>query len=410
MKILYLVHQFYPMHHTGTEKFLLNLSTAIQKWGHKVKVLSYSFYDDSFYTTDGSNILSRNFSYKGIEVIAFKYRKYPKEFGFALEDPQISSFTEKIVSDEKPDIVHVAHTMRVGEFINTAMRLRTPYIITMTDFWLMCPKAILYTSKNTLCMGPEKGVACKHFCPEYDQDSIRQRLHQAERFFRNASSVIAPSRFLGSLFKNEFPFLEPKVIPYGIDFSRVKRNKRMYDGAGKFVMLFAGQIDYHKGVHVLIDAVRRMKHQNVVLKLYGSGPDAAMKNFKEMAKGDSRIEFCGVYTEDQIGDVFSGADIVVIPSNWHENNTIVMREALASQVPCVVSNAGGMIEKIQDGVNGFIFRMGDVVHLKEVLENIITHPELVRSMKKNLKSYSLTTVEQEAYAYEQEYEEILKKR
>ena len=42
MKIVYLVHQFYPEFQAGTEKFLLNTARMAQKNGHKVHVLTYS--------------------------------------------------------------------------------------------------------------------------------------------------------------------------------------------------------------------------------------------------------------------------------------------------------------------------------------------------------------------------------
>jgi len=254
-------------------------------------------------------------------------------------------------------------------------------------------------------MGPEKGLACKSFCPEFDFNSISQRLRLTEQFFQNASSVIAPSRFLAKLFKTEFQFLEPKYMPYGIDFSYIKRNTRSFNGTGKFVLMYAGQIDYHKGVHILIDAFKQLKGENLRLKIYGSGPEKTVRSFQETARVDHRIEFCGVYKEDQIGEIFSNVDIAVIPSNWHENNTITMREALACHVPCIVSSAGGMMEKIQDGVNGFVFRMGDAVHLREVLEKVISSPELLQMGKKNLHRYSITTAEQEAFGYERVYQQ-----
>jgi glycosyltransferase involved in cell wall biosynthesis len=407
MKILYIVHQFYPMHYTGTEKFLLNLTTTMQKWGHNVKVLTYSFYEDSFYDTTADGIISKEFFYKGIPVLAFKQVSPPEDLNWGIENREVVRFAERELLREKPDVIHLAHGMRTSEFILAAQRLGIPYVVTLTDFFLVCPKCILITSQQSLCFGPQQGEACKNMCPEFSNAYIRHRLSFAKQMLSGASCVVAPSKFLGDLFKNEFNDLELKIIPYGIDFSLVKRNVRVYNSQGKFIILYAGQLNYHKGVQVLIDAFMQVRNKDLVLKLYGSGPDAAMRNFNEMAKGDKRIEFCGVYKEDQIGEIFSSADIVVIPSNWHENNTIVMREALASHVPCVVSNAGGMIEKIRDGVNGFVFRMGDAVHLKEVLEKIISRPELMQNIKLHLRRHSLTTVEQEAYAYEEEYKRIV---
>lgn len=49
MRILYLIHQFYPECFTGTEKIFLNVVTMAQKYGHRVKVMTYSSYEDSSY-------------------------------------------------------------------------------------------------------------------------------------------------------------------------------------------------------------------------------------------------------------------------------------------------------------------------------------------------------------------------
>jgi len=406
MKILYLVHQFYPDHYTGTEKFLLNLASVAQRWGHSVKVLTYRFGGDNANNVGDGLVDFQNYLYKGIEVLSFTYKSYPADFGFGVEDANLWSISEKVLSDENPDLIHVAHPMRVGEFIKSARRLNVPYVITLTDFWLMCPKAILLTSGKELCYGPQRGEMCQHACPEFSNASIVSRLANAEEILRGAKAVIVPSRFLGSLFKHEFPFLEPRVIPYGIDFTNIKRNARTYTGEEELTFIFAGQIDYHKGVHILLDAFKRLSGK-AKLKLYGSGPEGAMRNFKEMAKGHSNIEFCGVYAENKLGEIFGSVDVAVIPSNWHENNTIVMREALASNVPCIVSSGEGMIEKIQDGMNGFIFRMGDADHLKEIVDRITARPGILEEMKRNIHTYALTTVEQEAYAYVEEYQKLI---
>ena len=41
MKILYVVHQFFPNHITGTERLTLNIAKQIQRMGHEVTVLTY---------------------------------------------------------------------------------------------------------------------------------------------------------------------------------------------------------------------------------------------------------------------------------------------------------------------------------------------------------------------------------
>lgn len=404
MKILYIIHQFYPTHHAGTEKFLLNLATTMQKWGHKVRVLTYDYSPDGVPPLEST---LRSYLYKGIDILAIRDPRPTSDLHYRIGDPRFTGLAESVLREESPDLLHIAHSMRLSEFVLAAGRLSIPYLVTMTDFFLMCPRCTLFTEKRTLCMGPEHGEACAVSCQSYPSDVIRERLKAGKIILLNAAKLVAPSRFLGHLFKREFPFIAPRVIPYGIDYNRIKVNRRKYTGTEDFVILFAGQLDFHKGVHVLIDAVRRVKAGNLRLKIYGAGPLAAVRHFKDQASHDSRIEFCGVYGEDVIGDVFSQADVIAIPSMWHENNTIVMREAIASHLPALVSNAGGMVEKIRDGYNGFVFRMGDSQDLQRVIEQLLSNPELLTRVRNNLLRSTLISVEQEAFAYEQEYQQIL---
>jgi hypothetical protein len=77
MKIVYLVHQFYPECYTGTEKFVLNLSGMVQKAGNRVKVITYSFYEDSFYDQRRGEILCKDFLYKGIPYWPSNTNSFP---------------------------------------------------------------------------------------------------------------------------------------------------------------------------------------------------------------------------------------------------------------------------------------------------------------------------------------------
>ena len=54
----------------------------------------------------------------------------------------------------------------------------------------------------------------------------------------------------------------------------------------------------------------------------------------------------------------------VLPS-YVESFGMVLIEAMASGCPVIVSDAGGIIDIIEEGVTGFIFRKGDYIDLKE---------------------------------------------
>ena len=75
------------MHYTGTEKFILNIAKMMQKAGHKIKVVTYSFYDDEFYDQTIGRLLMKEFTYKGVPVIALKHPSIPESIHSYYNDP-----------------------------------------------------------------------------------------------------------------------------------------------------------------------------------------------------------------------------------------------------------------------------------------------------------------------------------
>ena len=407
MKILYLIHQFYPEFYTGTEKFVLNLSTMMQKAGNRVKVITYSFYEDSFYDQRRGEILCKEFLYNGIPILAIKHKQLPDDIHHAIGNTAITEIADDLIRMEQADIVHIGHTMRVGALAQALNSLGIPYILTLTDFFLACPKVNLVPSRQPLCNGPKQGEACGKLCPELKSDYIHQRLAAAKNILSNARMLIAPSAFVAGVFMQEFPGLAVKVVHHGLSFERLKRNQRTYANGDRIVFCYAGSFNSYKGTHVLVEAFKRLNRSNAVLKIYGSGPDESyVKSLTSMAATNSNIEFCGVFPESQTGEVLSNVDVVVVPSLCYENYPMTLHEALACNIPVIATNLGGMAEKIKDGFNGFLFNMGDSRHLQTVLEAIVNDPRVLNPLKRNISSMMIQGVEQEAYTYARAYRSL----
>src|SRR4030095_145748 len=329
MKIVYLIHQFYPEFYTGTEKFVFNLSTMMQKAGNKVKVISYSFYEEELYSYSRGNLLCKEYIYKGVPVLAIRHKKTPDDLHEAFDNKALSEIATDLITKEKPDIVHIGHPMRVAALAQVLPSLSIPYIVTLTDFFLVCPKVNLVTSENALCAGPENGGACRKMCPELPSDYVARRLKAAKEILFSANLIVAPSRFLAGIFKREFRELEVKIISHGLNFNQLKPNEKRYTRDDRVVFCYAGSFNPHKGTHVLIEAFRRLNRSNALLKIYGSGPEESyVKSLTSMAATNGNIEFCGVYPESQTGEVLSNVDVVVVPSLCYENYPMTLHEAL----------------------------------------------------------------------------------
>ena len=63
-----------------------------------------------------------------------------------------------------------------------------------------------------------------------------------------------------------------------------------------------------------------------------------------------------------------------MPSLWFENRPLVVLEALAARVPLLVSDLGGMVELVQEGVAGWRVTAGDVGAMAERLSALLKDP------------------------------------
>ena len=70
-------------------------------------------------------------------------------------------------------------------------------------------------------------------------------------------------------------------------------------------------------------------------------------------------------------------DLLVVPSTWYENTPFVILEAFEAGVGVICSDLGGMVEVIEDGVNGFRFEAGNAEAMAGVIERCLADPQSV---------------------------------
>ena len=407
MKVVFLVHQFYPEFQAGTEKFVFNMAHMAQKNGNKVKVITYSLGDVRSFPYRSGGILYKEFHYQGIPVLAWRYEKEPADLHYVI-DPNIDlTFAYEILRQEKPDLIHAGHLMRVYPFILAAKQLNIPYLLTLTDFHLICPRIILAPTPDSLCSGPEHGRNCYSFCGDLPKDLIDERLSFSTEIIQNAASIISPSRFLARVFEHEIDNIKVITNPHGIRQSNIKYHSQVYNKGDHIRFGFIGNLSRHKGVHVLVNAFVGLNSRNASLSIFGSGDKAYREKLVEMS-GDANVKFMGTFQAAELGEVFEQIDVLIAPSICYENYPFVISEAFASIVPVIASNLGGMAERIQAGNNGYLFTAGDTSELEIILRNIITDPTIINPMKEFIRIKELVpNIEQEAYVYNRLYKTIV---
>jgi glycosyltransferase involved in cell wall biosynthesis len=165
-----------------------------------------------------------------------------------------------------------------------------------------------------------------------------------------------------------------------VGFVPVALIPRHVEGEEKIVQ-FVGAPWYLKGADLLIEAFRRLSGDfpDVKLKLLGYYPNADRERLKALTAGSTQIEILSARTNPEVIELISKALIFVLPSRCEGTPRVVI-EAMASGVPVIGSDVGGIPYLIHDGQNGFVVPAGDVSGLEARLRQLLSDPELRKTM------------------------------
>lgn len=407
MRILYVVHQFFPKGYTGTERLVLNLAKQMQRMGHYVEVLTYGIEDDNTGFLNQDGIMYKRYIFQNIPVISIKYLNIDDNINFTIFEDRLRNILNEFITKGKFDIMHVAHSMRIGYAAKIARSLNVPYVLTLTDFWLICPRGIFVTLKGELCYQGGNILKCTKEClGNFSPDHIQKRIKESKDIFQHASYRISATKFLKKLFEIN-GFSDINIIKFGTDYSNVRPNIKMYFKDSDITIGYLSSLMPHKGAHILLDAFMNADMNNIRLKIYGDYLNQThyYEQLKKIVNGNKNVKFCGEYKYEKMADIFDGIDLMIVPSIWWENSPLVLLGALAHKVPAIVPNLGGMTEVIENGKNGFTYDAGDVESLVNVIRKIGNNPTILNDIKNNIQCPP--RIEEEAFEYEKIYSNLI---
>lgn len=404
MHILYLIHQFYPNHYSGTERVIFGTASYLQKLGHKVTILTYSHEEDTSYPYHMDEIFYKEYMFEGLNVISVKSNHTSYNSSYFI--PNESSVYKHIIKEINPDIIHAGHLMYMNAFLKAGKQLEIPYVLSLTDFWMICHKSQMLTDGGFLCSGPDEGKQCKQLCMGLEKDYYENRFIQASQILNESAANIVSSKFLHHMMDYSIKNFKSINIPYGLNFSYLDVNNNYYKEDSKLNFLFSGTLSKHKGIDTVIKAFKNIKNKNFTLNIYGDGP---MREYVENeVKNENNLNFLGSYSKEDTKKLIRENDIVLVPSAWYENNPIILQEMIAANLPPIVSNIGSLPEMIKHEETGFVFEMSNDNDLKNIIEQIIDNPIKLNKIKENMyQNYEVITIEQQVLAYLDIYENAL---
>jgi glycosyltransferase involved in cell wall biosynthesis len=411
MRILFVLHQFFPEFASGTERVALNLARMAQRAGHHVHVLAGSV--DPLGT--GAVPVEAPFTgcfrltYDGLPVTLLPRRLLPPTADIGLDaDESLADQVAAWMQQQRFEVAHVLHTMRTATAVLAAQRCGLPYVITLTDFFVPCARINLVTLEGEACDGPQGGRRCAQDCltPPWTPDTYRQRYEQASALLAGAAERVAPSEFVARRYRESFPDLAFRVIPHGIDLLALadpSAKAAPRDPAGPLRLVYAGVLVPQKGLNVLLRALALLDGRNLTLTVLGAahGDPAYHREVRALAAADPRVELMGALEAPQVFAQFRRADLLCLPSQISESYSLVLHEAAAAGASALVSDLGAPAERVGETGAGRVVAHADPRAWAEAIAAVLDQPQLLPSWQQRLPLP--LRVEEEAFFYESLY-------
>lgn len=148
------------------------------------------------------------------------------------------------------------------------------------------------------------------------------------------------------------------------------------------LVLYVGRLSREKDLDQLLEPLRRLSGYGVRLALVGSGP--GRPELERMFAGTPTV-FTGYLGGEDLAAAYASADVFAFPSTT-ETLGLVALESMASGVPVVGADAGGIPFAVDDGRTGFLIQPGDVDGWTERLRQLLTDPALRQQMSAAARS------------------------
>ena len=195
-------------------------------------------------------------------------------------------------------------------------------------------------------------------------------MHNSNRVNR----VFAISKSVAKAMKEQYG-VNSTVVYNGI-FSQQfeQRNSKMYDGLLRIVQV-SRLLHEEKGQDLLLGAARKLVQKGYSLKIDFIGDGISREYLENMTREyglEGRVTFLGTQPQEYVMSHLKDYDLFVQPSRF-EGFGLTVAEAMAANVPVLVSSGQGPAEVTEDDRYGWVFDCGDENSLADQIEYIINN-------------------------------------
>lgn len=290
------------------------------------------------------------------EECFFKYYIGSKKRFEQYRDDSFAELYSNILENFQVECVHIHHTLGLSlELFYEAEKRNVPILVTLHDFYYICPTVKLLDSDYKLCIGEETVDKC--------QKCMRKQLVIAEtvpyislwrkenlKVLKKAEKIFVPSESAKEIVNKYFPEIGERVlvIEHGSDFlNEIESNTSISALKEKetdtFNVAFLGGINVAKGYNYATELIKK-SDKNIKWHLFGmfEREDSSIENRNNFVNA-------GQYQREDLPELFRKykIDLVCILPIWPETFCYTISEAVLCGIPVVVTDIGALGERVR---------------------------------------------------------------
>jgi glycosyltransferase involved in cell wall biosynthesis len=441
LRALHVGSGFRPWRRGGLVAYIEDLMAAQRRRGHAP---SYFFSGRHYPYIQGPRM--RRLERGGIsmfEVVNSPLYDHGRQPDLELSEPQIERMFARTVNEVEPDVVHFQELAGLpSSLIDVAGDLGVPTVLTLQDYYLLCPMFKLRDADGRPCLR-HAGADCARAVDADPRDPAllveatihhdlattrgvgriaaragHARVHRvaralAERSDRNGDHgrgepaaraaafqrrrdvnverlnridrLVAMSNRVAEIYTERGVSADRlQVMHLTLDhIDRIRPREARPEGSIVFGTL-AGLESEAKGARVLLDAIRlvagRVDPGRFRVAVFGHLHD----DYAETARALPSIDVRGLYAPHDLDAILDEVHVGLMTSVWEEAYGYAGVEFLAKGIPVIANAIGGVVDYARDGETAWLNRSCSAEELASIMVDVIERPEQIATLNANL--------------------------
>lgn len=294
---------------------------------------------------------------------------------------------EGVLSRVFPDVIYFHKVPELKSCMHLLLRLRSVRMV--HDHDLCCPRRHKYFMSN--------GRVCHHkldwrcwidgaFIARSNTSrtgftfvNIGRKLREMRRNYR-IDCLLVGSRFMrDELLQNGFPEEKVHILPPVIRMD----NPPPLPVPDEPKILYVGQLIRGKGVDLLLEAIKGLTCDFRATIVGTGNAEHRLKALCSKLGLDNRVDFLGWVRNEDLGQFYSKAKVVVVPSRWPEPFGMIGLEAMHHGRPVVGFDVGGIPDWLEHMGTGLLVPEQDVGAFARALDRVLSETGLAIKLGQN---------------------------